>query len=120
VLLQTRSEVQETLGSAYIKAGRGRGLPPSRMLLRHALRPSLIPVVAFVTGNLGQLVVGLIIVERVFALPGLGAAMYGAIAEQDRSLLIGLVTVVMVVVIVANAVSDVLVALIDPRLRLTP
>jgi ABC-type dipeptide/oligopeptide/nickel transport system permease component len=117
VLLLTRSEVQETLRSAYVKAGHGRGLSSSRLLLRHALRPSLIPVVAYVSGNVGQLVVGLVVVERLFALPGIGSAIYTAIAEQDRSLLIGLVTVVMVVVIVANAMCDVLVAVLDPRLR---
>ena len=119
VLLLTRSEVRATLTAPYIKAGHGRGLSSARLLLRHALRPSLIPVVAYVAGNLGQLVVGLIVVERVFALPGIGSGIYSAIAEQDRSLLIGLVTVVMVVVLVANALSDVLVAVIDPRLRVS-
>jgi oligopeptide transport system permease protein len=117
VLLLTRSEVQEVLRSPYVRAGHGRGLSSSRLLLRHALRPSLIPVVAYVSGNVGQLVVGLVVVERVFALPGIGSAIYAAIAEQDRSLLIGLVTVVMAVVIVANALCDVLVAVLDPRLR---
>jgi ABC-type dipeptide/oligopeptide/nickel transport system permease component len=119
VVLLTRSEVQETLGAAYIQAAHGRGLSPSRILLKHALQPSLIPVVAFILGNVGQLFVGLIIVEGVFDLPGVGAAILQAIANQDRSLLIGLVTIVMVVVIVANAVADVLVAAIDPRVRLT-
>jgi len=55
----------------------------------------------------------------VFDLPGVGGAIFQSIADQDRSLLVGLVTVVMVVVIVANAVSDVVVAAIDPRVRLT-
>ena len=118
VLLLTRSEVRETLQAPYVRAGHGRGLSSSRLLLRHALRPSLVPVVAYVFGNLGQLVVGLVVVERVFAMPGVGAAIYSSLAEQDRSLLIGLVTVVMAVVIVANAVADVLVAALDPRVRL--
>ena len=71
-----------------------------------------------ITGNIGQLFVGLIIVEGIFDLPGVGGAIFQSIANQDRSLLVGLVTVVMVVVIVANAVSDVVVAAIDPRVRL--
>jgi len=119
VILLTRGEVQETLAAPYIQAAHGRGLAPSLILLKHALRPSLIPVVAFITGNVGQLFVGLIIVEGVFDLPGVGGAIFQSIGDQDRSLLVGLVTVVMVVVIVANAVSDVVVAAIDPRVRLT-
>lgn len=118
VILLTRSEVQETLAAPYIQAAHGRGLAPALILRKHALRPSLIPVVAFITGNIGQLFVGLIIVEGIFDLPGVGGAIFQSIANQDRSLLVGLVTVVMVVVIVANAVSDVVVAAIDPRVRL--
>lgn len=118
VILLTRSEVQETLSAPYIQAAHGRGLSPSLILRRHALRPSLIPVVAFVAGNVGQLFVGLIVVEGIFDLPGVGGAIFQSIANQDRSLLVGLVTVVMIVVIVANAVSDMVVAAIDPRVRL--
>lgn len=118
VILLTRSEVRETLAAPYIQAAHGRGLAPSLILRKHALRPSLIPVVAFISGNVGQLFVGLIIVEGVFDLPGVGGAIFQSIGDQDRSLLVGLVTVVMIVVIVANAVSDIVVAAIDPRVRL--
>lgn len=117
VILLTRSEVRETLSAPFIAAARARGLPPALILGKHALRPSLIPVVAFIAGNLGQLFVGLIIVEGIFDLPGIGGAIFAAIANQDRSLLVGLVTVVMIVVIVANALADVLTAVIDPRVR---
>ncbi len=118
VVLLTRSQVRETLQAPYIAAARGRGLSPALILRRHALRPSLIPVVAFLAGNLGQLFVGLFIVEGVFELPGVGGALFTAIGERDRALLVGLVTVVMVSVIVANALADVLVAALDPRVRL--
>ncbi len=77
-------------------------------------------VMAFVAANIGQLVVGLIIVEGSFDLTGLGGAIFESIRDRNRSLLVGLVTVVMVLVLVANAVADVLTALIDPRLRPTP
>ena len=120
VLLLTRSEVAETLASPFVKTARSKGMRTSRLLAVHALRPSLIPVVAFLAVNVGQLVVGLIVVEGVFDLPGVGGAIFSSIRNRDRSLLVGLVTAVMVLVLVVNAVADVLTALIDPRLRPTP
>lgn len=117
VILLTRSEVRETLSAPYILAARGRGISPAVLLSRHALRPSLIPVAAFLAANTGQLFVGLIVVEGIFGIPGLGGAIFEAINNRDRSLLIGLVTVVMVVVIVANAIADLVVAALDPRVR---
>jgi oligopeptide transport system permease protein len=83
------------------------------------MRPSLIPVVAFIAANIGQLFVGLIIVEGVFNLPGLGGAVFEAIRSRDRSLLIGLVTLFILVTLVVNTVADLLIALIDPRVRET-
>ena len=120
VVLLTRGEVAETLASPYLRAARGRGFSTARLLAVHALRPSLIPVVAFVAANTGQLVVGLIVVEGLYGLPGVGGTVFQAIRDQDRSLLIGLVTLVMVVVLIANAVADVLAAVLDPRLRAEP
>ena len=117
-ILLTRSEVGETLASPFLQAARGRGFRTSRLLAVHALRPSLIPVVAFLAANVGQLVVGLIVVEGIFDLPGIGGAIFDSLRNRDRSLLIGLVTVVMVLVLVANAVADIVAALLDPRLRL--
>ena len=117
VILLTRSEVREALAAPYLTAARARGIAPTALLGRHALRPSLIPVVAFVAANVGQLFVGLVIVEGIFGIPGLGGALFAAIANRDRTELVGLVTVVMVVVLVATAVADVLTALIDPRVR---
>ena len=81
------------------------------------MRPSLIPVATFLAANLGQLVTGLIVVEGVFRVPGVGGLLFGAIADRDRSLVVGIVTFVAVLVIVANALADVVVAALDPRLR---
>ncbi len=117
IVLLTRAEVRETLSAPFLTAARGRGYTTSRLLTVHAMRPSLIPVVAFMAANIGQLFVGLIIVEGVFGLPGLGGAVFEAIRSRDRSLLIGLVTVFILVTLVANTVADLLIALIDPRLR---
>jgi oligopeptide transport system permease protein len=117
MILLTRSEVRETLSAPFLKAARGRGYSTTRLLTVHAMRPSLIPVVAFIAANIGQLFVGLIIVEGVFGLPGLGGAVFEAIRSRDRSLLIGLVTVFILVTLVLNTIADLLIALIDPRVR---
>jgi oligopeptide transport system permease protein len=117
MILLTRSEVRETLSAPFLKAARGRGYSTARLLTVHAMRPSLIPVVAFIAANIGQLFVGLIIVEGVFGLPGLGGAVFEAIRSRDRSLLIGLVTVFILVTLVLNTIADLLIALIDPRVR---
>jgi ABC-type dipeptide/oligopeptide/nickel transport system permease component len=117
IILLTRTEMRETLGAPFLKAARGRGYTTARLLTVHAMRPSLIPVVAFIAANIGQLFVGLIIVEGVFGLPGLGGAVFEAIGNRDRNLLIGLVTVFILVTLVVNTLADILVALIDPRVR---
>jgi ABC-type dipeptide/oligopeptide/nickel transport system permease component len=118
VALISRAEVGETLRAPFVQAARGRGLPARRVVGVHALRPALTPVVTFVAANLGQLFVGLIVVEGVFVMPGVGAAILGAVEGRDRALLVGLTTVVVAAVIVANAVADVIAAALDPRVRL--
>ncbi|PWW24327.1 oligopeptide transport system permease protein [Geodermatophilus normandii] len=118
--LITRAEVGDTLRAPYVLAARGRGLPPWRVVAVHALRPALTPVVTFVAANLGQLFVGLIVVEGVFGMPGVGGAVLAAIRAHDRALLLGLTTVVIATVMVANAVADVAAAAVDPRVRLRP
>ena len=117
IILLTRTEVRQTLSAPYLKAAQGRGYTTARLLTVHAMRPSLIPVVAFIAANIGHLFVGLIIVEGVFGLPGLGGAVFEAIRDRDRSLLIGLVTVFILVTLVVNTLADILIALIDPRVR---
>ncbi len=117
IILLTRSEVRETLSAPFLRAARGRGYTTARLLTVHAMRPSLIPVIAFIAANIGQLFVGLIIVEGVFGLPGLGGAVFEAIRDRDRGLLIGLVTLFILVTLVVNTLADLLIAAIDPRLR---
>jgi oligopeptide transport system permease protein len=117
VALLTRAELRQTLRAAYVKAARGRGLKPWRIVGVHALRPALTPVVTFVAANVGQLFVGLLVVEGIFRMPGVGGALFASIRNRDRALLIGLVTVVMVAVIIANAIADVVAAALDPRVR---
>jgi oligopeptide transport system permease protein len=119
VALLTRAEVATALVAPFVRAARGRGFSGSRVLLVHALRPALPPVVAFLAINLGPTLLGLIAVEAVFDLPGIGGAIVSAVRARDRGLLVGLVAFVMLVVIVANALADLVVAWLDPRMRLS-
>jgi oligopeptide transport system permease protein len=115
--LLLKGELLVALRAPYTAAARARGLGPFRVTAVHAMRPSLIPVATFLAANVGQLVTGLIVVEGVFRVPGVGGLLFTAIADRDRSLVVGIVTFVAVLVIVANAVADVVVAALDPRLR---
>ena len=118
LVLLLKGELATALRAPYSAAARARGISDWRITAVHAMRPSLIPVATFLAANLGQLVTGLLIVEGVFRMPGVGGLLFGAIAARDRSLVVGIVTFVAVLVIVANAVADVLVAALDPRIRL--
>ncbi|WP_448639502.1 ABC transporter permease [Geodermatophilus sp. URMC 63] len=118
VALITRAEVQDTLHAPFVRAAYGRGLGPWRVVGVHALRPALTPVVTFVAANVGQLFVGLVVVEGVFGMPGIGNAILRSIQGHDRAMLVGLTTVVIAAVIVVNALADVAAAAIDPRVRL--
>jgi oligopeptide transport system permease protein len=118
ITLLLKGELSLALRTPYVQAARARGISSWRITTVHAMRPSLIPVATFVAGNLGQLVTGLLVVEGVFRVPGVGGLLFSALGSQDRSLVVGIVTFVAVLVIVANAVADVVVAALDPRIRL--
>lgn len=118
VVLLTRSEVTHTMRQRYIKAAEARAIPEYRVVGLHALRASMLPALTYVAANLGQLVTGLLIVEGIFNIPGLGGLMFTAIQRQDRSLLVSIVLLVTVAVIVLNILADILYAVIDPRIRL--
>jgi ABC-type dipeptide/oligopeptide/nickel transport system permease component len=118
VVLLIRSELMNTMRQRYIKAAEARAIPQYRIVGMHALRASLLPALTYVAANLGSLVTGLLIVEGIFGIPGLGGLMFNAIQRQDRSLLVSIILLVTVGVIIVNIVADVLYAIIDPRIRL--
>ena len=118
VVLLIRSELMNTMRQRYIKAAEARAIPQYRIVGMHALRASLLLALTYVAANLGSLVTGLLIVEGIFSIPGLGGLMFNAIQRQDRSLLVSIILLVTVGVIIVNIVADVLYAIIDPRIRL--
>jgi peptide/nickel transport system permease protein len=113
----TRSSLLNVLGEDYIRVARAKGLPRRKVVLRHGLRNSLIPVVTVVGVQFGTLLAGAVIVETVFAWPGIGRLLVNAVNDRDFPLVQGIVLVVSVGFVLVNLVVDVLYPAIDPRVR---
>lgn len=113
----TRSGMLEVLRSDYIRTARAKGLSERQVVMRHALRGGLLPVVSFSGPALAFLVTGTVVVERIFALPGLGNYFINACLNRDEPLIIGIVAFIAVTVLIFNLLVDISYALIDPRIR---
>lgn len=113
----TRGQMLETLGEDFIRTARAVGLPERTVIGKYALRNVLLPVVTVFAVDLGQLLGGAVITERVFALPGLGGLMIDAVHQVDLPLLLGLACFAAFFVVFANFLVDVAGGLLDPRAR---
>jgi peptide/nickel transport system permease protein/oligopeptide transport system permease protein len=114
----TRTSLVENLRSDYIKTADAKGLSRARVVGRHALRNSLIPVVTFLGVDLGALMGGAIITEGIFNLPGIGREVFLAIRSQEGAVVVGIVMAGILAFIIMNLVVDVMYAALDPRIRL--
>jgi oligopeptide transport system permease protein len=113
----TRSGMLEVLRSDYIRTARAKGLSERQVVTRHALRGGLLPVVSFSGPALAFLVTGTVVVEKIFALPGLGNYFINACLNRDEPLIIGIVAFIAITVLVFNLLVDISYAFIDPRIR---
>ncbi|POF28131.1 ABC transporter permease [Roseibium marinum] len=113
----TRAAMLEVLGKPYIAAARASGAPPAAVVLRHAVPNAAIPVVTMLGFSVGQLVGHAVIVETVFAWPGLGQALISAVANRDLAVVQVLVVVFATFMIGANLLVDILYGVLDPRIR---
>jgi ABC-type dipeptide/oligopeptide/nickel transport system permease component len=112
-----RASMIETLGADYIRTAQAKGLSRSRILIGHALRNAALPALAFTGLQVGFLLGGAVIVEGVFAYPGIGGLALDAVAARDIPLVEAFVWVVAVMILVVNIFTGALTALLDPRLR---
>jgi len=112
-----RSALLDVLGEQYVITARAKGIREQRVVYRHALRTALIPVVTFIGLQIGGLIGGVVIVEQVFAWPGLGSLALNAISFRDYPMLQGTITVLAVFIAAINLVVDMSYALLDPRIR---
>jgi peptide/nickel transport system permease protein len=114
-----RASLLEVLGQEYIRAARAKGLSEGRVILRHGLMAALIPVITIVGLQCGALLAGTIITETIFAWPGLGRLTLQAIHARDYPLVQGCVLVISFGYVIVNAITDVVYAYVDPRIRYT-
>jgi peptide/nickel transport system permease protein len=114
----SRGSLLDTMGEDFIRTARSKGLSERRVVLRHGLRAALTPVVSQLGVDIGALLGGVIVVEQVFGLPGLGFESLQAINTGNLPVIIGFVLVASAFVVVANIVVDMAYALLDPRVRI--
>lgn len=113
-----RSAVLDVLREDYLRTARATGLRPGQALVRHGLRNAAIPVVTVLGLQLATLLIGAVVIERVFVIPGLGSLLLDAVANRDLIVVQDVVMVLVVAVLVTNFVVDLLYLAIDPRLRM--
>ncbi|MET8801772.1 ABC transporter permease [Streptomyces sp. NPDC004546] len=113
----TRTSIAENKRADYVRTAIAKGLPRHRVVIRHLLRNSLIPVVTFIGADIGALMGGAIVTERIFNIHGVGFQLYQGILRQNTQTVVGFVTVLVLVFLVANLLVDLLYAVLDPRIR---
>ncbi|MEE4543433.1 ABC transporter permease [Streptomyces sp. V4-01] len=113
----TRTSIAENTRADYVRTAVAKGLPRRRVITRHLLRNSLIPVVTFIGTDIGALMGGAIVTERIFNIHGVGYNLYQGILRNNSPTVVGFVTVLVLVFLVANLLVDLLYAVLDPRIR---
>ena len=114
----TRSSMLDVLGQHYIRTARAKGVPGFKVIFGHALKNSLIPVITYFGPMLAYIVTGSIIVEQIFAVPGIGRAFVNSITGRDYPLIMGTTIILACLIIIMNLVSDLLYKIVDPRIEL--
>lgn len=115
----TRASLIEVLGSDYIRTARAQGLPTRTLLLVHAARPALLPVLSYLGPAIAGVLTGSVVVEQVFGIPGLGQFFVNGALNRDYPLVLGIVVFYAALIVLLNLAVDVLYAALDPRIRLT-
>jgi oligopeptide transport system permease protein len=113
----TRAGLATALSEDHVRTARARGLSPARVLLRHALRPALVPVASYIGPAAAGLLTGAVVIETVFALPGLGRYFVQGALNRDYPLVLGVVTLYAALIILFNLFADLIYGWLDPRVR---
>lgn len=114
----TRSSMLDVLGQDYIRTARAKGVAKYKIIFGHAMKNSLIPVITYFGPMLAYIVTGSIVVEQIFAVPGIGRAFVSSIINRDYPMIMGTTIVLAALIVVMNLVSDVLYKVVDPRIKL--
>ncbi|MDO5435159.1 MAG: ABC transporter permease [Clostridia bacterium] len=113
----TRSSMLDVLGQDYIRTARAKGVPSSKVIFGHALKNSLIPVITYFGPMLAYIVTGSMVVEQIFAVPGIGRAFVSSITNRDYTMIMGTTIFLASLIVVMNLVSDLLYKVVDPRIE---
>ncbi len=114
----TRSSMLDVLGQDYIRTARAKGVSPTKVIFGHALKNSLIPVITYLGPMLAYIVTGSLVVEQIFAVPGIGRDFVNSITNRDYPLIMGTTIVLATLIVVMNLVSDIMYKVVDPRITL--
>ena len=114
----TRSSMLDVLGQDYIRTAKAKGVSGSKIIFKHALKNALIPVITYIGPMLAYIVTGSLVVEKIFAVPGIGRAFVGSITDRDYPLIMGTTIVLAALIVIMNLVSDILYKVVDPRINL--
>jgi oligopeptide transport system permease protein len=117
IMRLTRTSVVENAHADYVRTAVAKGLPKRRVVTVHLLRNSMIPVVTYLGADIGALMGGAIVTERIFNVKGVGGTLYQAINRGEAPTIVSIVTVLVIVYLVANLLVDLLYAVLDPRIR---
>lgn len=113
----TRSSMLDVLGQDYIRTARAKGLPSGKVIFGHALKNSLIPVITYFGPMLAYIVTGSMVVEQIFAVPGIGRAFVSSITNRDYTMIMGTTIFLASLIVIMNLVSDLLYKIVDPRIE---
>ena len=114
----TRSSMLDVLGQDYIRTAKAKGVSGSKIIFKHALKNALIPVITYIGPMLAYIVTGSLVVEKIFAVPGIGRAFVGSITDRDYPLIMGTTIVLAALIVIMNLISDILYKVVDPRINL--
>ena len=117
VLRQTRASMIEELKTNYVRTAILKGVPARKVVFRHALKNALLPAITVIAFNVGYIIAGVVVVEAIFAYPGIGNLMLMAINSRDIPLILGTMLVISAAYVLANLVADVLYASVNPRIK---
>ena len=116
VMRHVRSNMLEVLNEDYVKTARAKGVREWVVIIFHAFRNTLIPIVTIFSGSIPFMIGGSVVIERVFGWPGLGTLMINSITSRDYPIIMGISVIVSIVVLVTNLLVDILYAYLDPRI----
>ena len=114
----TRSSMLDVLGQDYIRTARAKGVSGPRIIFGHALKNSLIPVLTYFGPMLAYIVTGSLVVEQIFAVPGIGRAFVSSIINRDYPMIMGTTIILAALIVIMNLVTDILYKVVDPRITL--